>query len=102
MSPCCSADLKRPEEALPLLRRAALLSKATTGAVHPQYATALSNLAGALTQLGRPSEAQPHLKRALSISRKALGKEHKRTKAAASSLKACQAAIKAAGASSAP
>ena len=78
------------------LRRAARLSQAGAGKAHPQYATALGNLASALTQLDRPTEARPHLKRALSIHRKALGREHERTKAAASSLEACEAAISAA------
>ena len=38
-------DLKRYEEALPVLRRAARLSQAGAGKAHPQYATALGNLA---------------------------------------------------------
>ena len=60
-------DLRRHKEALPLLRRAAKISRRSAGAEHPQHATALSNLAGALTHLRRPAEARPLLQRALSF-----------------------------------
>ena len=37
-------------EAVPMLWRAASLAKETLGKKHPQYATALNNLAGGLQQ----------------------------------------------------
>ena len=77
-----------------MLRRAADISRDAAGKAHPAHATALGNLAGALSQLGRPAEARAPLKKALSINKKALGAEHGSTKAAAESLKTCEAAIK--------
>ena len=87
-------DLRRHDEALPLLRRAATISGDGVGRAHPEHATALSNLAGALQHLRRHAEAHPHLKRALSINKGALGPAHSATEAVASRLRECEAAMK--------
>ena len=56
------------------------------GEEHPNYATALNNLAAGLEQEGLHAEARKHLKRALKINKKALGDEHQSTRDTASNL----------------
>ena len=53
--------------ARPLLERALRTAEATVGPDHPTVATALSNLALALRELGQAGAAQPLLERALTI-----------------------------------
>ena len=86
-------DLRRHDEAVKLLRRAVKISKTAVGAKHPQHATALANLGGALTQLGRHSDARSYLQRAVAINTAALGDAHESTRGAVANLKACEAAI---------
>ena len=86
-------DLRRNDEALPLLQRAVRISKAAAGKSHPQHATALANLGKAFMQLDRPSDARPHLQHALDINRKAFGESHESTQSTAESVKTCETAI---------
>ena len=82
----------RLDEALPLLERAAKVAKGASGPKHPQHATALSNLAGALLNLGRSKEARRHYAAALKINEAALGKDHESTREVREGLEACEAA----------
>jgi CHAT domain-containing protein/tetratricopeptide (TPR) repeat protein len=63
-------------EAMPLAKRSVELAKARRGERHPQYATALTNLAELLRATNRLSEAEPLYRRALAIDEKSLGSEH--------------------------
>ena len=81
-------ELRRHGEALPLLRRAANIARATAGAAHPHYATALGNLASGLQLLGKAADARKNFARALKINEKALGKDHPSTVGAREALEA--------------
>ncbi|MGM1059632.1 FxSxx-COOH system tetratricopeptide repeat protein [Saccharothrix sp. Mg75] len=66
----------RPGDAHPLLERALTIDEATYGPDHPEVATDLSNLGGALSDLGRPGDAHPLLERALAITEATYGPDH--------------------------
>ena len=67
------------EEAVPLYRQALELSKKAVGEEHPETATRLHNLAGALLCQGNAEEAARMGKQALAIFEKALGADHPNT-----------------------
>ena len=81
-------ELRRHGEALPLLRRAAKIARATAGAAHPHYATALGNLASGLQLPGKAAEARTRFARALKINAAALGDDHPSTQSARDALEA--------------
>ena len=72
-------ELRRHSEALPLLRRAANIARATAGAAPSHYATALGKLASGLQLLGKAAEARTRFARALKINAAALGDDHPST-----------------------
>ena len=63
-------------QAGPLAERALTLVGAVHGPDHPDVATALSNLATVLSNLGDPATARPLLERALTITEAAHGPDH--------------------------
>ncbi|GAA4255267.1 tetratricopeptide repeat protein [Dactylosporangium darangshiense] len=71
--------MDRPDEALPLRRRALEVSEAALGPDHPIVAVRLHNLATTLLLLSRPTEARPLHERALRISESTLGPDHPTT-----------------------
>jgi tetratricopeptide (TPR) repeat protein len=63
-------------EAEPLMERAVTIWGSSLGEHHPNFATALSNLALLLQETNRLGEAEPLIRRALVIDEKSLGSEH--------------------------
>ncbi len=64
------------DEAVPLAKRYAELIKKRHGDAHPDYASAVNNIAFFYKKAGRYAEAEPLYKRALAIWEKALGPDH--------------------------
>ena len=63
-------------EAIPVAERYAEATKVRHGAEHPEYATALINLAQLLQDTIRLAEAEPLMRRALAIDEKSSGPDH--------------------------
>lgn len=69
-------EAARFANALPLAQRSVALTKAQHGEDDPQYALALTNLAGLLQATNRLAEAEPLFRGALAIDEKRLGSDH--------------------------
>jgi tetratricopeptide (TPR) repeat protein/CHAT domain-containing protein len=69
-------DLGDYAAALPLLRQALEINRATLGEAHPHFAAALNNLAGLYRDMGDYAAALPLVRQALEVSRAAYGETH--------------------------
>jgi CHAT domain-containing protein/Tfp pilus assembly protein PilF len=67
---------KRPQEALPLARKALEIRGEILGREHPDYALSLFNLAAQYRALGQFGQAEPLYHQAAEIRKKALGETH--------------------------
>jgi CHAT domain-containing protein/Tfp pilus assembly protein PilF len=67
---------RQTAKAVPLLKRALVLTKEALGEKHPHYAKSLQNLAFVFGEMGDDKQALPLLKQAVAIHKVALGEKH--------------------------
>jgi eukaryotic-like serine/threonine-protein kinase len=69
-------ELRRPDEALAMHRRALEMTRTVVGEEHPDFAMVLNNTGSAMRELGELDEARATYERALALRERLLGAEH--------------------------